>query len=170
MNYSTAIFLINPDNVRAISTTYDVDSDSPGAKKAPRVVFKTFDQSIKVGDLVVVPSSTRHKMTVVKVAEVDVDPDLESTIEMSWIVARVDRHEYEVTLANEGRAIKVMRDAEKTHQREELKAKLMAHVDAEALSKLAITHQRDAGEEAPQTPKRNPDPTPRHRDDDDIGE
>lgn len=74
MNYSTAIFLINP-KVRAIAAIYEPDTDS---RKAPRTVFKTFDQSIGVNDYILVPTETRHKMTVNKVVEVDVEPDLET--------------------------------------------------------------------------------------------
>ncbi len=75
MNYSTAIFLINP-KVRAIAAVYEPDTDN---RKAPRTIFKTFDSTIEVGDYILVPTDTRHKMTVNKVVEVDVEPDLESS-------------------------------------------------------------------------------------------
>jgi hypothetical protein len=140
MNYSTSVFLINP-KVRAIACIYEPDTE---ARKHPRTVFKTLDQLISVDDFVVVPTETRHRMTVNRVVEVDVDPDLESTCPMAWIITSIDRNAYERVLAEEGRAIKLMKDAEKTHQREELRSKLMAHVDQDALNRLGITSMTDA--------------------------
>ena len=68
MNYSTAIFLIN-NHARALKVTYE-DGANPE-------IVKTLDQTIKLDDYVVVETDTRHKMTVVKVVETDVDFDLE---------------------------------------------------------------------------------------------
>jgi len=136
MNYSSSIFLINP-NVRAIACIYKPDPVT--GKSEPRTIFKSFDASIKVGDIVVVPSGTRHGFTTNLVVEVDVEPDLDSSVEMKWIVARVDRSEYDRVLAEEGRAIKLMRDSETTHKREELRKKVMAHVDTAKLDTLRIT-------------------------------
>ena len=114
MNYSTSIFLIN-DNVRAIACIYDpAEERGPGRK---RKIFKTFDKAIEVGDFVVVPTDTRLRMTIARVMEVDVIPEIETSIEMHWIVARVDRKAYEGVLADEGRYVAVIRDAEKTDQR-----------------------------------------------------
>lgn len=138
MNYSTSVFLINP-KVRAIVCIYEPDTDT---KKSVRTTFKTLDQAIDVNDYVIVPTDTRHKMTVNKVVEVDVEPDLESNANMSWVVGLVDRSAYERVLAEEGRAIKLMKDAEKTHKREELRGKLMSHVDQSALESLRITNMK----------------------------
>ena len=83
MNHSTAIFLINND-VRAIAVTYekiDLAKDttkmmkyqaaylSGGRLPDGAVVFKTMDTAIKVDDFVIVPTDTRHGMTVCKVVE-----------------------------------------------------------------------------------------------------
>lgn len=119
MNYSTAVFLINK-NARAISATYE------SGDGAVRTVFKTLDASIKVGDFVIVPTDTRHKMTVVKVVEADVDVDFDSTIQMQWIVGTVDRKAFETTLSQEGDAITKIKSAELRKKRTELAASVLA--------------------------------------------
>lgn len=145
MNFSTAIFLINP-NVRAVAVTYEVDTEQ---KKATREIFKTFDQAIRPNDYVIVPTDTRHKMTICKVVDVDVEPDLESSTEMQWIIGPIDRADYERTLADEGRAVKLMKDAEKTHKRTELRDKMLAHVDPAAIDALRIAKQSDVVDQVP---------------------
>jgi hypothetical protein len=147
MNYSTAIFLINP-KVRAIQAVYEPDTDS---RKSPRATFKTFDPAISVGDYILVPTETRHKMTVNKVVEVDVEPDLESPACIHWIIGAVDRSAYEEVLGQEARAIELMKAAEKTHAREELRKKMMAHVDETKLAALQITNMSGDVPEPPKT-------------------
>ena len=149
MNYSTAIFLINP-KVRAIAAIYEPDTDS---RKAPRTIFKTFDQAIEVGDYILVPTETRHKMTVNKVVDVDVEPDLESCANVHWVIGTIDRGMYEDVLAQEARAIDLMKAAEKTHAREELRKKMMAHVDETKLAALQITRMSGDGVETIEPPK-----------------
>lgn len=149
MNYSTAIFLINP-KVRAIAAIYEPDTDN---RKAPRAIFKTFDQTISVGDFILVPTETRHKMTVNKVVEVDVEADLESSLPMHWVIGTVDRSMYEDVLTQESRAIELMKAAEKTHAREELRKKMMAHVDETKLAALQITRMTGDGVEVIESPK-----------------
>ena len=107
MNYSTAIFLINK-NVRAVMCNYE--PDAPDKK----VMFKTLDMTLKVGDFVIVPTKTRHGMTVSKIVETDVDVDFDSAIPVCWVVAKVDAKDYEITLAQEAEAIQVIKSAEKT--------------------------------------------------------
>lgn len=143
MNYSTAIFLINP-KVRAIAAVYEPDTD---ARKSPRTIFKTFDQTISIGDYILVPTETRHKMTVNKVVEVDLEPDLESHAQMNWVIGTVDRAAYEDVLAQETRAIDLMKAAEKTHAREELRKKMLAHVDETKLAALQISRMTGDGVE-----------------------
>lgn len=148
MNYSTAIFLINP-KVRAIAAIYEPDTDS---RKAPRTTFKTFDQTLSVGDYILVPTDTRHKMTVNKVVEVDLEPDLESHTQMNWVIGVVDRAAYEEVLAQETRAIDLMKAAEKTHAREELRKKMLAHVDEQKLAALQISRMSCDGVEVIEPP------------------
>lgn len=148
MNYSTAIFLINP-KVRAIAAIYEPDTES---RKTPRTIFKTFDQTLSVGDYILVPTETRHKMTVNKVVEVDLDPDLESNAQMHWVIGVVDKAAYDDVLAQEARAIELMKAAEKTHAREELRKKMLAHVDEQKLAALQITRMTGDGIEVIEPP------------------
>jgi hypothetical protein len=149
MNYSTAIFLINP-KVRAIAAVYEPETET---RKQPRAIFKTFDQSIAVGDYILVPTETRHKMTVNRVVEVDIDPDLESSVTMHWVIGAVSRAEYDDVLGQEARAIDLMKAAEKTHAREELRKKMLAHVDESKLQALQITRMTGDGVEVIEPPK-----------------
>ena len=131
MNYTTAVFLIN-NTVRAVMCNYE--PDAPDKK----VMFKTLDPAIKVGDLVIVPTKTRHGMTVSKVVEVDVDVDFDSGTQVGWLVCKVEQASYEATLAQEAQAISVITSAEKTKKRNELAAALL--VDSrDALKALPIT-------------------------------
>jgi hypothetical protein len=147
VNYSTAIFLINP-KVRAIAATYEADD-----KVAPRTIFKTFDQTLTVNDYIIVPTNTRHNMTVCKVVEVDIDADLESSVPMLWVIGTIDKAAYDDVLSQESRAIDLMKAAEKTHAREELRKKMMAHVDETQLAALQITRMSGDGVQAIEQPK-----------------
>ena len=144
MNFSTAIFLMN-DHVRAIMVTYEAHEG------APRTMFKTFDKSIKADDIVVVPTDTRHKMTAVKVVEVDVQPDLESDVKVNWIIGRVNVENAMQISAIEEAAIQQIRDAEKLKKKNELQASLKALLESngKSVSNLAIANLNDGGEVIP---------------------
>lgn len=140
MNYSTAIFLID-DTVRAIKCQYEpgYSEDDPIKKSAsgPKTyVFKTLDQSIKVDDIVVVPSGTRWGRTVVKVMDVDVDVDFDDDIQLKWVIAKVDPAPYDALLAQEEKALTMIRSAEKTKKRNALRDALIA--DNEGLKEFSI--------------------------------
>ena len=117
MNYSTSVFLIN-QKVRAVSVNYE-----PDEKK--QTIYKTLDETIAAGDYVVVPTHTRHKFTVARVVEVDVDVDFDSPELMTWIVARIDRSAYDLTLKQEDAAIAVVKSAEIRRKRDELAAAML---------------------------------------------
>lgn len=131
MNYTTAVFLINK-NVRAVLCNYE--PDTPDKK----VMFKTLDPDIQEGDFVIVPTKTRHGMTVSKVVEIDVDVDFDSAAPVAWIVAKIDQSGYEATIAQEGEAVSLIKSAEKTKKRNELSAALIADSNG-ALKALPIT-------------------------------
>ncbi len=67
---------------------------------------------------------------------------------MNWVISTVDRSVYEDVLAQEARAIELMKAAEKTHAREELRKKMLAHVDETKLQALQITRMTGDGIEA----------------------
>lgn len=119
MNYSTIVFLINK-NVRAILATYEAD------EKSPREMFKTLDPELAVGDLIIVPTITRHGMTVCKVVEVDVEVDFDATVQVKWVVGKVEKTAYEQTISQEGVAIQTIKSAEARKKREELRASILA--------------------------------------------
>jgi hypothetical protein len=130
MNASKTVFLLNP-KVRAVLAIYEDN------EKAPRTMFKTLDQTIKVGDIVVVPTGTRHKFTCVKVVEVDVDVDFDTPETISWIVAPVELEEFEKVVAMEQEALDAVRKAEVRRKREELAATVFRDQEA-SLKELKI--------------------------------
>ena len=141
MNYSTAIFLINT-HVRAILATYEE------GESATRTLFKTLNEDIGVGDFVVVPTESRHHMTVCKVVETDVDVDFEDATSVKWIIGRVDAAEYEQTLEQEAKAIQAIKSAEMRKKREDLRAAMFAdHIDT--LKALPIAAINGNGTEEP---------------------
>lgn len=125
MNYSTAIFLINK-NARAIRVNYDPDTKDV----ANFEIVKTLDQNIKVDDMVVVQSGTRHKMTTCKVIEVDVDFDLDNHKQMNWIIDVIDTTAFNEVVKLEGEAIATIKRAELRQKRDSLRDNLLKdHLD-----------------------------------------
>jgi len=133
MNYSTAILIIN-DACRAIKVTYETGDH------APRTTFKTLDKNIKVDDYVVVPTDTRHNLTVCKVVEVDVDDWMGTNQQINWIVGRVDMADVNKIKQVEESALTQLKAAEKLKQRRELRASMEAAV-AENAGALALLAQ-----------------------------
>lgn len=129
MNYSTAVFLINKQ-VRAVLATYEADD------RASKTMFKTLDPTIGVGDFIIVPTDTRHRMTVCKVTDVDATVDFDSSTPVAWVVGKIDRRMYEETIKQEENAIEAIKSAEYRRRRESLRDSLMA--DAEALKALPL--------------------------------
>lgn len=132
MNYSTAIFLINND-VRAVNVSYEQDHEGKGVR--PYYTFKTFDPAVAIGDYVAIPTGTRHNMTVARVEEVDIEVDVDSHVDMKWLVDRVDTSQRDAIEAQEAEAIQTIKSAEKRAKQEELRAKLIA--DNPSLNVLA---------------------------------
>lgn len=139
-NYSTAVFLLN-NKVRAVLGIYKPDplnAGMNGVQLEKRVMFKTMDPDIKKGDLVLVPSDTRHNITTFKITDVDVEVDLESSTKINWIVGVVDRTEYDQVIAMEASAIDRIKSAQTTKKRKELRDALMADVPVEEIKALPI--------------------------------
>lgn len=131
MNYSTAVFLINND-VRAVMCTYEATDN------APRTIFKTFDQGIAEGDYVIVPTNTRHGMTVCKVVETDVDVDFDSSAQVEWIIGTIELENYEKIVEQENQAIEAVKSAEKRKRRDELREAIFKDQE-ETMKSLALT-------------------------------
>jgi hypothetical protein len=142
MNYSTAIFLINK-NVIAIEAIYDDGKDAEVFK-----TFDDFDSKINVGDILVVESGTRHKMTTVKVTKVDAQVDLDGPKQVKWVIAKVDKDAFEKNiLLPEATAIEKIKSAEMRAKRQALAdALLMDKDEMKALPLAAINGDRQAAE------------------------
>lgn len=136
MNYSTAVMLVN-ENIKAVLCIYEPDPVS--GKPSPRTLFKTLDTTIKVGDLVIVPSNTRHQRTVVKVVEYDAEVDFDSNVQVDWIVGKVDQGMFERIGAEEAKAIEKIKAGEKLKRRREIAANMEA-LDIEGLKSLPIAN------------------------------
>lgn len=143
MNLSTAVFLIN-DTARAILAIYEKDEKD---RKAPRTMFKTFDPTIKVDDYIVVPSGTRHGITTVKVVEVDVEVDFDSSTKVDWVIGKVEMADYEQIKAQEEAALEAIRSAEKAKKKRELREALFLD-NAEKIKALPISQIGHSGEVA----------------------
>ncbi len=134
MNYSTAIFLIN-DQARAVNCEYE-----PGK---PATMFKTLDPTIEVDDLVIVETDTRHNFTVCKVTEVDLDIDMETSRQVSWVVNKVDMERHSELATQEQEAIKAIKSAEIRKKREEMREALFKD-HTETLKELEIANMQGA--------------------------
>lgn len=133
MDNSRIVFLIN-DTVRAVMATYE---DTASAE-----MFKTFDTTVAVGDLAVVESGTRHKMTIVKVTAIDVDVNFDSTTPIKWIVQKVDKPSFDVVIAQEGQAISAVQAAELRRKKEELR-KTMFKDHESSIAALTLANHGD---------------------------
>jgi hypothetical protein len=132
VNLSTAIFLVNND-VQAVRVSYDVDAE--GKPVGNLGTFKTFDKGLEVGAFVVVPTDTRHRMTVCRVEAVGVEVDLDSPVQMNWLVGQVDSAAFEAIATQEQAVIERIKAAEVTRKKRELAEKLLAdNPDIRALS------------------------------------
>lgn len=137
---SRKVFVVN-DNVRGILCIYDAEpADKPGS--VPRTFFKTFDKSIKVGDFLIVPTTTRHNMTVVKCVAVDVECEIELTTPCEWVVGIVDRSTYQRIVEGENEMLNTIRSAEKMKMRKELADAVLADA-GDKVKTLAIAKMTD---------------------------
>jgi len=140
MNNSLACFLLS-DQCRMIRAAYEVNPDG-SALENKTYGFKTFDQTIKVGDLVVVPTDTRVGFTVCKVIDVDVDVDFSpaNNITYKWVVSKFEKSQYDELVSQEAAAINKIQAAEKNKLKKELRDKLLANLNEDEAKTLLITN------------------------------
>jgi hypothetical protein len=110
VNYSIAVFLLN-DNCRLCRGIFEADSPD-GKTLARRELLKTFDPTIANGDIVMVPTSTRHGVSVLKITEVDTDLDIDTTEDVRWVIGKVDQEYYTMLKHQEEQAIAAIKQAE----------------------------------------------------------
>lgn len=135
MNYSTAVMLFN-ENIRAISVVYEDTKEAPNQKTW---LFKTLDHSIKKDDILVVQSGTRHGLTTVKVIDTDVEVDFDSSIEIKWVIQKVDTSTYDKILNEEKVWIDTMKQAELKKKREDIRSNITNLYADPKLETLAIS-------------------------------
>lgn len=142
MNSSALVFVAS-DAVRAILCSYSpsdkeafYEVDERGRaigddelKGSKPVQFKTTDESIKKGDFVVVPTKTRHGMTVVRVEEVDVPPNVDGSREIPWVVGKVSVTDLRQLEAWEKEVIAGMRTLEVRKMRRDLREQMGFEAD-----------------------------------------
>ena len=148
MNYSTAVMLINT-NIRAVKTVYYPERDAKGnylthvndagrVEVNARVLHKTLDKSIGVGDYVIVPTKSRHNMTVAQVVEVDSEVDFDSDENVEWIVSKVDVVPSKKILAEESKWIETLKLSEKNAKRTKIKEDMLALYKDSGIDTLEI--------------------------------
>lgn len=101
-------------------------------------MFKTFDATIKVDDLAVVESGTRHGMTVVKITAVGVDVNFDGTNPLKWVVQKIEKPAFDAVLAQEGQAVAAVQAAELRRKKEELRRTMFKDHEA-SIAALALT-------------------------------
>lgn len=129
MNYTTAVLLINK-NIRAVLGQYEEHSK--------KTVFKTIDQELKVDDIAVVESDTRWNKTVVKITDVDVDVDFDSSTPVGWVVGKVDTAEHDGIIKMEAKAIDMIKKGELRKRREDIRKNTLDAVTAGEIDHLDI--------------------------------
>ena len=136
MNLSAAIMLVD-ETVRPLKVEYDPETK---ANNNPMRWFKTINPDIKVGNLVVVQTHTRHGFTVAKVTEVDFAVDFESSEPWGWCADIVDKRAFDRVLEIETGVKNTVAKANENKMREELKANMglgTVTFDTSALKQLA---------------------------------
>lgn len=139
-NFDRIIFLMN-SNVRAIECSYEPDNDAANIK-GRRVVFKSMDKTIRPGMFVVVPSKDRWNLTIVKVTEVDVEPDIESAAKMEWIIGTFDPSQHEKTAQAEAEVIAAVKQQQRARRTEQLRKDLIGGLSPE-LQRLTMVNNLD---------------------------
>lgn len=129
MHKSRKIFLTDKEP-RCVLAAYENYDDAPTKE------FKTYDQSLQPGDYVIVPTDSRHNMTVIKVIEVGVEADLESTAPMDWIIGTVNTAEHETIKAREDEFLSIINAEAKRRKKEEMKETFLAGVGEVAVAAL----------------------------------
>ncbi len=93
-------------------------------QKPNLTMFKTLDKTIKAGDIVMVPSETRHKITTVKVIEEDVEVDHDNTKKVDWIVGKLNTDLAQSYIDFETKILAKVKSADKAKRQRELRESL----------------------------------------------
>jgi hypothetical protein len=129
MNYSTAVMLINP-SIRAVKGKYEEGGNTE--------IFKTIIQDLKIDDFAVVESGTRWNMTTVKIVEVDVEVDFDSSKVVGWVIQKINVRGHEDIKKMEATAIDLIKKGELRKRREDIKKNTLDAFSAGEIDKLDI--------------------------------
>jgi len=116
MNLSSAVMLVEK-TIRPVRVEYDPDIAKNNAYNR---LYKTLDATIKVGDLVIVQTSTRHGFTIAKVTEVDFAVDFNAAEQWGWIGGKFDKPAFDTILETEKQIIGRVAKAQENKMRAEL--------------------------------------------------
>lgn len=135
MNKSLSIFLVS-DQVRLIKGVFGRLDDSGKRLDAEKEYsYKTFDPSIKRGDLVVVPVTNGSGFSVVTVTQVDIQGDIDYSlndgIDYKWVAGKFDRSFYDKGIAEEAKLLEAVAHAEREAKKKELREKMLEHMPDE---------------------------------------
>jgi hypothetical protein len=123
---------IYDETATCIAVEYEPDGN--------HVFMKTTDQSINVGDFVLIQTDTRHKLTVAKVKDVGITPDVESHTEIRWAYFKINKAAVDAILQDEAAKQAKIADAQRRAKRRQLAADLAAG-DPELKEMMQVTDQ-----------------------------
>jgi hypothetical protein len=113
------------DKIRPAKVEYDPDNANNNRGAAHTQFFKCLDPDAKVGDLVIVTTSTRHGMTVAKITAIgtaDVPVNFEGHETWGWIVGPVPAEQHKAILETEKKIVGRVQEANTNKLKNELKA------------------------------------------------
>lgn len=127
---SRKIFLID-ETVKCVRVQYEPE---PPDQLSKTHIAKTF-LDLEYGEFVAIETSTRWGITVVRVVEVGLEPELNDT-SIPWIVAPVFLDDYNEWIEREKIILKTIAAAEKRKQREELKTTILGNLNPEEIKQI----------------------------------
>ena len=145
MHQSYNIFLVN-ENARVIEGAYEEGREE-------KTLFKTLNTSIEKGDLILVQTATRYHLSVVKVTDVDIEPDL-SGPPIRWAYQTIDTSMIEHLKQEEEDLNKMLLSQKRKKAREELRKEMLG-TDFDFVKSLPMADMTE--------PKPVPAPTPEQR-------
>jgi len=121
MNPTASVMLVE-DSIRPCMVEYDPENYKNNSDSK---FFKCLDPNVKVDDLVIVTTSTRHGMTVAKVKKIgiaDVPVNFESNDLWGWVVGPVPSEQHKRILETERAIVGRVQEANTNKLKTELKA------------------------------------------------
>lgn len=121
MNPTASVMLVE-DSIRPCMVEYDPDNYK---NNSDHKYFKCLDPNVKVDDLVIVTTTTRHGMTVAKVKKIgiaDVPVNFEGADIWGWVVGPVPAEQHKRILETEKAIVGRVQEANTNKLKTELKA------------------------------------------------